>query len=115
MKNQIAKKITPVSNVCIGYGNKILEIKRNDIHKGTIVHRMMMEKKPTFALSMGDDVADEEMHKVLNQRKDTMSIKVGLCQNTKAQYQIQSYKEAIQIIENISNYNNNNSFMDILK
>lgn len=113
-EEDIQKAIKKFNNICISHGNKILEIKRNDINKGTIVHHILLEKNPMFALSIGDDIADEEMHKVLNTRKNTMTIKVGFNKNTIAKHQIQDYKEAIKIIEKFSKYKYKNIFMDVL-
>lgn len=103
MEKEIKKTIKNINDIDVTRGNKILEIKRNDINKGIIVKKIMLKKNPTFAFSMGDDIADEEMHKVLNAYENTITIKVGLSNNTNAKYQIHDYKKAIRIIKILSN------------
>ena len=56
-------------------GNKILEIKSPLYSKGSEMKRLLDKDSYDFILSMGDDITDEEMFKVLPD--SAYSIKIG--------------------------------------
>ncbi len=67
-------------------GNKVIEIKPEQINKGVVAARLLKEYPADFVLCAGDDYTDEDMFTTLPKR--AVTIKVGLG-NTDAQYQVQ--------------------------
>jgi trehalose 6-phosphate synthase/phosphatase len=58
-------------------GNKIVEVRKYGIDKGTTVKKFALKEQHNFVLAIGDDNTDEDMFKVLMKRQDAYTIKVG--------------------------------------
>lgn len=57
-------------------GNKVLEVKTNNVNKGTFVSNLLTKVEFDFVLAIGDDTTDEDMFNVLNEAHHH-TIKVG--------------------------------------
>jgi len=57
-------------------GNKIVEFKNSDIHKGKMVMDLLHTGQNDFILCIGDDVTDEDMFRALSQT-EAWTLKVG--------------------------------------
>ncbi len=68
--------LTANYNIGVFEGNKILEIKRTGINKGSAVEYFLNKADWDFIFAAGDDYTDEYMFSVLP--KDAVSVKVGL-------------------------------------
>ena len=56
-------------------GNKVVEIKPDQVNKGRAAQRWIAAYEPTFLLAAGDDKTDEDMFKALP--NDAVTIKIG--------------------------------------
>lgn len=56
-------------------GNKIVEVRFTNIHKGVIAKKIVKEVCPDFIMAIGDDRTDEDMFKALGSK--SVSIKIG--------------------------------------
>lgn len=63
-------------NIMVTPDNKIIEIRTKGIDKGTIVKRLLKEKKYDFILACGDDSTDEDMFKILAKVPQACTIKI---------------------------------------
>lgn len=75
--------------VIVSRGKKVIEIKSIHANKGYFVQQWIrgLRKKPDIVVAIGDDLTDEDMFSVLNERKDVTPycIKVG-DEESKAKY-----------------------------
>ncbi|CAN5410702.1 bifunctional alpha,alpha-trehalose-phosphate synthase (UDP-forming)/trehalose-phosphatase [soil metagenome] len=80
-------------------GQKIIDIKPRNMHKGSQVAELLGEEHWDFILAIGDDYTDEDMFRVLPRR--AYSFHVGDNHATDARYQLNSVKEVIAMLERI--------------
>lgn len=78
-------------------GNKILEIKRPEIHKGTAL-KSLFTRPYDFMLVLGDDYTDEDMFRAAP--KFAYTIKVGPG-NTRARYRVRKVSEVHKLLGNL--------------
>lgn len=83
-------------NLQIMRGNKVVEIKPQDIHKGIEVERILSRESFDFILSMGDDVTDEDIFRSLP--PEAITIKVGSFSDH-ARYSVQSHEDSLKLLE----------------
>lgn len=81
-------------------GNKILEIKDPEIHKGSAVRRWVKHEHD-FVLAIGDDVTDEDMFASIP--ASARSIKVGRGR-TIASYRLDNSASVLQLLASLSKY-----------
>lgn len=93
--------INPCSrhNLQIMKGNKIVEVKNNDISKGSEALRLVNQDNYDFILAIGDDTTDEEMFLALP--KNAVNIKVGKNSNI-ANYNIPTQSQTLRFLENLT-------------
>lgn len=92
---RVLRKFLSERNLRIMAGNKVLEIKSSDINKGKAAEAWL-ENKYDFALSVGDDVTDESMFRVMP--KGGYSIKVGRGR-TVAEYRTADSRGVIKLLK----------------
>lgn len=80
-------------------GNKILEVKPKNMHKGALVTEMLTSKMWDFIMVIGDDYTDEDMFAVMPER--AYSINVGRAQ-TKARYQVDNVLAVHELIRQLA-------------
>jgi trehalose 6-phosphate synthase/phosphatase len=86
-------------------GSKIVEVRDSGVDKGIAgLHWISkspseISKNSTFILAIGDDRTDEDLFKILP--KKAYSIRVGMT-STVARYNLPSYKEVIQLLEDLT-------------
>lgn len=92
--------INPCSrlNLQIMKGNKIVEVKSNDISKGTEAIRLINEDNYDFMMAIGDDTTDEEMFMAMPENATT--IKVGK-NSTVAKYNIPTQGQTLEFLERL--------------
>lgn len=76
-------------------GNKVVEIKSNEVSKGKAVQKLMSDYWGEFSLAIGDDETDEDMFKAMPESAYT--IKVGDL-NSEATYRVKSHKEVRELL-----------------
>ncbi|RME08064.1 MAG: bifunctional alpha,alpha-trehalose-phosphate synthase (UDP-forming)/trehalose-phosphatase [Aquificota bacterium] len=77
-------------------GNKVVEVRKSGINKGTVALSFLQEEDYDFVLAIGDDVTDENMFKVLP--SNAVSIKVGTGSSF-ARYHVTSQQEALNLLK----------------
>lgn len=85
-------------NLQIMKGNKIVEVKCNDISKGSEANRLINKGDYDFILAIGDDTTDEEMFMALP--KEAITIKVGQSSNA-ALYNLPTQQETPLFLEKL--------------
>lgn len=80
-------------------GDKIIEVKPNDINKGHIAVELSDLYSADFILAAGDDYTDEDMFRELPKYAHT--IKVGLGE-TKARHQVRGTKQVVALLDELS-------------
>lgn len=58
-------------------GNKIVEVRQSGINKGSFIKKIIDNKNYDYIFAVGDDRTDEDMFKILMNRENTFTIKVG--------------------------------------
>lgn len=86
------------SDIGVFEGNKIIEIKPKNMHKGAIVSELLSQNKWDFILSIGDDYTDEDMFRALPERAYTIKVGSG---NTEARYKLHSVEDVIHLLINM--------------
>lgn len=89
-------------NLQLMEGNKVLEIKDNNINKGIAAKNWIDKDNFNFILAVGDDYTDEDTFKVLPDTAYTL--KVGFT-STRAKYNIDTVEDVKSLLEKISNIN----------
>jgi trehalose 6-phosphate synthase/phosphatase len=83
------------SGIGVYSGNKIVEIKPENIGKGYVASELMALNPADFIMCIGDDYTDEDMFKVLPE--DAFTLKVGLGE-TAARHHVSSVDEVIKLL-----------------
>lgn len=79
-------------------GNKVLEVRRIGVDKGTTALSMLSSMEPDFVLCMGDDTTDEDMFRALRDRAWTIRIGRG---NTEAAHNLLSQNEVFPLLRRL--------------
>jgi trehalose 6-phosphate synthase/phosphatase len=87
------------TDLSIYQGNKILEIKPENINKGIVAYSQYEKTDPDFILCIGDDYTDEDMFETLPEQAFT--IKVGL-QETEALFHLKDIASVYDLLRKIS-------------
>ena len=86
-------------------GNKVVEIKNNLFNKGIAATAYSSKHHFDFILAIGDDYSDEYLY---NELPDfSFTLKVGFSK-TIAQYSLESFKEARELLKDLSEIKNSN-------
>jgi trehalose 6-phosphate synthase/phosphatase len=101
---RILRPLAAAHGLGVYNGNKILEVKPEDINKGAAVTRLLArftgpDKRPDFILCIGDDYTDEDMFEALP--VDANTVKVGRG-STAARYRVQSPEDVYQLLKRLS-------------
>lgn len=89
------------ANLDIGVmeGNKVIEIKNVNVNKGRAASRWLTRKEWDFIISIGDDITDEDIFKILPE--NSYSIKVGIF-SSQAKYNIKTYRGVRDLLSELS-------------
>ena len=79
-------------------GNKVVEVRNSGITKGYAILDILSRKKYDFILAAGDDVTDEDIFNVMNQKD--YSIKVGLTP-TRARFTVKHLENIHEILQSL--------------
>jgi trehalose 6-phosphate synthase/phosphatase len=89
------------SDLHILLGNKVVEVKWADIHKGkAALHYLKRGNNWDFIMAMGDDHTDEDIFAVLPE--SSWGIKIGYAPFTKARYYLESSADARKLLRQLS-------------
>lgn len=91
---QLSHAITG-KNLQIMEGNKVLEVKNDEINKGKATKKWLKDGSWDFILAIGDDYTDEDTFKVLP--PEAYSLKVGFSE-TAARYNINSVEQVLSLL-----------------
>ena len=99
-KQLVNELMGPVSrhNLQIMRGNKIVEIKSPDYHKGSEVERLLKNNSYDFVMAIGDDTTDDDMFRALPE--GGISIKVGDYSEV-AQFRLSWQDEVVPFLEGL--------------
>ncbi len=99
-KQLVNELMGPVArhNLQIMRGNKIVEIKSPDYHKGSEIERLLKHNTYDFILAIGDDTTDDDMFRALPE--GGISIKVGDF-SAAAQYRLPWQDEVVPFLEGL--------------
>src|SRR5467141_524169 len=79
--------------------SKSIEVRNVGIDKGVAAKLLLSEKTFDFVLAVGDDLADEELFKVLPEK--AYSIKVGLAKSY-AKFNLKNHREVVQLLTDLA-------------
>src|SRR2546428_288531 len=79
--------------------SKSIEVRNVGIDKGMAAKLLLSEKTLGFVLAVGDDLADEELFKVLPEK--SYSIKVGLAKSY-AKFNLKNHRDVIQLLTDLA-------------
>jgi trehalose 6-phosphate synthase/phosphatase len=83
------------SGIGVYSGNKIVEIKPENIGKGYVASELMALNPADFIMCIGDDYTDEDMFKVLPENAFTLKVGLG---ETAARHHVSSVDEVIKLL-----------------
>jgi trehalose 6-phosphate synthase/phosphatase len=78
-------------------GNKIVEVRNSGIDKGMAIKKLLSQKHYDFIFAAGDDQTDEDMFKILTQKQNCFSIKVGT-DASYAKYNLQTPQMIVSLL-----------------
>jgi trehalose 6-phosphate synthase/phosphatase len=79
--------------------SKSIEVRNVGIDKGIAAKLLLSEKTFDFVLAVGDDLADEELFKVIPEK--SYSIKVGLAKSY-ARFNLRNHREVVQLLTDLT-------------
>ncbi|RYF86601.1 MAG: bifunctional alpha,alpha-trehalose-phosphate synthase (UDP-forming)/trehalose-phosphatase [Chitinophagaceae bacterium] len=85
-------------------GNKIVEVRNNGIDKGTAVKKILQREEYDFIFAVGDDKTDEDMFKLLMDKPNCFSIKVGPDASF-AKYNLHTPQMVVSLLEGMQHLN----------
>ncbi len=83
--SNVIKELTSNHGLSVLSGNKVLEIKSSNVHKGKAANNHILNKNYDFIFCIGDDWTDEFMFQDLPE--ESITVKVGVA-NTAARYYV---------------------------
>ncbi len=86
------------SEIDVFEGEKILEVKPRNMHKGAIVTELVSQEQWDFILCMGDDYTDEDMFRALPERANSIHVGSG---ETEARYIVESVKDVVNLLNDL--------------
>lgn len=86
------------SEIEVFEGEKILEIKPKNMHKGAIVRELVANDNYDFILCMGDDYTDEDMFHVLPEKAYTIHVGNN---DTEARYIVENVKDVVDLLNDL--------------
>ena len=86
------------SDIGVFEGEKIIEVKPKQMHKGAIVTEILSSDQWDFILCVGDDYTDEDMFKVLPERAHTIHVGTN---DTAARYSVKSVGEVVSLLNQL--------------
>lgn len=92
------KSMSQHLDLSVRQGQKILEIKPTEVHKGGVVPGLL-RPEIDFILAMGDDYTDEDMFAVLPDSANTVKVGRG---RTMAKFRAKSIKSALAVLNQIA-------------
>jgi trehalose 6-phosphate synthase/phosphatase len=90
--------LTAKTDLQIVQGNKVVEVRRAGVDKGSASSVWLGERAHDFILAIGDDITDEDMFKALPASATT--IRVGIT-GTQAQYNMRNCAEVIDLLRSL--------------
>jgi trehalose 6-phosphate synthase/phosphatase len=90
--------LTAKTDLQIVQGNKVVEIRRAGVDKGSAASYWLGETEHDFVLAIGDDVTDEDMFKAMP--ATAVTIRVGIT-GTQAQYNIRNSTEVVDFLRSL--------------
>jgi trehalose 6-phosphate synthase/phosphatase len=79
-------------------GSKVIEVRNAGINKGVAGTHFLSRREYDLILAVGDDWTDEDLFKVIPQRKNNYTLKVGIMPSN-ARYNLKDYKETRKLLE----------------
>jgi len=79
-------------------GNKVVEIICKNVNKGSAVLYLLNKMSYDFILSMGDDITDEDMFRILLDNNKAYTVKIGPG-DTCARYRLAGIQQVIALLE----------------
>lgn len=86
------------------HGNKIVEVRNSGIDKGTAVKKILNRSDYDFIFAAGDDKTDEDMFRMLMNKKNCYSIKVGP-DASYARYNLHTPHMVVSLLESMNQLN----------
>ncbi len=86
------------------HGNKIVEVRNSGIDKGTAVKNLLQKDDYDFIFAVGDDKTDEDMFRMLMNKKNCYSIKVGPDASF-AKYNLHTPQMVVSLLEGMNHLN----------
>jgi trehalose 6-phosphate synthase/phosphatase len=91
--------LTAKIDLQIVQGNKVVEIRRSGVDKGSAASLWMNDEAQDFILAIGDDTTDEDLFKVLP--VSAISLRVGISP-THAQYNVRNCTDVIDLLRSLA-------------
>jgi trehalose 6-phosphate synthase/phosphatase len=94
--SNVIKELSSNDGLSVLSGNKVIEIKSSNVHKGKAANNHILNKNYDFIFCIGDDWTDEYMFQDLPE--DAVTVKVGR-DNTAARYYVDRQEDVIDFLE----------------
>lgn len=91
--------LTAKTDLQIVQGNKVVEVRRAGVDKGSATSFWLGDKAYDFVLAIGDDITDEDMFKALPAH--AVTLRVGIT-GTEAQFNIRDVAEVLDLVRSLA-------------
>jgi len=96
------KHFMEIKRLQVLHGNHVVEVKPNEINKGSIARALEQRIKPNFTMAFGDDRTDEDTFEMLSDEAFTLKVGKGASQ---ARFSVESYKSVRRILKELISNN----------
>jgi trehalose 6-phosphate synthase/phosphatase len=86
-------------NVQVLMGNKVVEVRNSNIHKGVAGNYYVQKHNPDFILAIGDDWTDEDLFNAMP--PEAWTVKVGYARSC-ARFILRNHKEVVDLLQELS-------------
>ncbi|MFW6020144.1 MAG: bifunctional alpha,alpha-trehalose-phosphate synthase (UDP-forming)/trehalose-phosphatase [Bacteroidales bacterium] len=97
--NDSLRDLLSNQNIEVNEGKKVLEVKQSIINKGLTAEMLMHQKDYDFVLAMGDDWADENIFRIINDQG--ISVKIGM-EQTQANYFLETTESVLHFLQKVT-------------
>jgi trehalose 6-phosphate synthase/phosphatase len=104
--NELVTELTPMAyhlDLQVMTGHKIIEVRIKGISKDRVLSGLLKERTYDFILACGDDSTDEDMFKVLADKPEAFTIKIG-DEASYAKYNLYTPQMLISLLTNFENF-----------
>lgn len=95
------KHFMEIKRLQVLHGNHVVEVKPNEINKGSIARVLQQKVSPDFTIAFGDDRTDEDTFEMLSNNSYTLKVGKG---SSQARFSVEDYRKVRSILQRLTGH-----------